>query len=290
MYEMMKNEKNVTKNTSDSKNLIYKILFIIFTLGAVVCIGLMIYGWWIEKQAQNQYDNLLSTETESQIPTETEEPDILDELGITVPEKNLNWKELKETNEHIYAWIYIPGTRVDYPVLQHSEDDSYYLDYNLDGSKGYPGCIYSQHRYNTTDFTDFNTVLYGHDMKNGTMFATLHDFEDKTFFEEHRYIYIYTPEHTYVYDIFGAYTFSDVHILNHYKCDTVSRCKVYLKDVFAIRDMSAHFREGVEVTEADHILTLSTCISGRPNNRYLVQGVLVNPPETSVTEKEEAAE
>ena len=58
----------------------------------------------------------------------------------------------------MYAWIYVPGTNVDYPVLQHPTDDAYYLEHNMDGSKGLPGCIYTE-SVNTKDFTD-RTLFY----------------------------------------------------------------------------------------------------------------------------------
>lgn len=282
---MTENKQNKSENKG-SKNLIYKIVLVVCIIGLVVSLGMMGYNAWQERKAQQNFDNLLPTESESEtlLETETEmtetetEIDILAELGITVPEKNLNWDDLNNTNEHIYAWIYIPNTNIDYPVLQHPEDDSFYLERNLDGSWGYPGCIYSEHRYNSKDWTDFNTLLYGHNMKNGTMFKTLHNFADGSFFEENRYAYIYTPEHVYVYDIFAAYVYGDTHILAEYNSEYETRRQDYIDSVFGIRDMSAHFREGVEITTESNLLTLVTCIGGRPNNRYLVQGVLVNPP------------
>lgn len=266
---------NSNKKSNNNKN-IYKILSVIFIIAFLIILGLMIRNWWTEKEAQKQFESL-SNQTEVTEQEETDRPSILDELGISVPEKHLDWDELKDTNEHIYAWIYIPNTNVDYPILQHPTDDSYYLDYNLDGTKGYPGCIYSEHRYNSTDFTDFNTLLYGHNMKNGTMFRTLHNFEDSEFFEENRYIYIYTPEQVYVYDIFAAYANEATHIFVVYDNETEYGRQEYLDDLFGIRNMSAHFREDVEVTTDSNILTLVTCISGRDHERYFVQGVLVNP-------------
>lgn len=273
------------KENNGGKNHIYIVLLVVFMIGLVVCLGMMGYNAWMEKKAQENFENLLPTESESEIMTEIEteeetetEIDILEQLGITIPEKNLNWDELYKTNEHIYAWIYIPNTNVDYPILQHPTDDTFYLNRNLDGSWGYPGCIYSEHRYNTKTWTDFNTLLYGHNMKNGTMFRTLHNFADKDFFEANRYIYIYTPEYVYVYDIFGAYVYGDSHILVEYDSNYQLRRQEYLEMVVGIRDMSANFRDDVELSTESNLLTLVTCIGGRPNNRYLVQGVLVNPP------------
>lgn len=71
-------------------------------------------------------------------------------------------------NPDVYAWITVPGTEIEYPILQHPSDNSYYFMHNIDGSYGYPGCIYTEN-LNSKDFADNNTVIYGHDMKNDSM-------------------------------------------------------------------------------------------------------------------------
>ena len=116
----------------------------------------------------------------------------------------IDFEYLKTLNEDIYAWITVPGTIIDYPILQHPTDDSYYLHHNLDGSYGYPGCIYTE-SLNTKDFEDPNTVIYGHNMKAGTMFAELHKFEDGEFFSANDEVVIYLPEKALHYQIFAAY-------------------------------------------------------------------------------------
>lgn len=195
--------------------------------------------------------------------------------GVPIPEKEVDFAELQENvNEDIYAWIYIPDTKIDYPVLQHPTDNYYYLNYNLDGSKGYPGCIYTED-YNTKDFTDPNTVIYGHNMKNGTMFAGLHRFEDSKFFEEHPYVYIYTQEGLLVYEIFAAYESGNEHIL--YNNDFTDRDVFlkYLAKIFTDRTMNGNIDGEVEVTAGNRIITLSTCVANKSDRRYLVQGVLL---------------
>ena len=269
----MKEKKEVKK--VNKKN-IYKVLFIVFLIGLGIALGVMAHEAYMRWLAQEKMESLAGNDTETEFVEETEtEVDLYTRLGITIPEKNLDWTILKETNSDIYAWIYIPNTNVDYPILQHENDDAFYLTHDIDGNKNKDGSIYSEKAYNTTDFTDFNTVLYGHNMRAKTMFATLHSFEDATFFEENRYVYIYMPDSVLVYEIFGAYKFSDKHLLANYSTISDAGKQMYLDEVFGIRDMSAHFREGVEVTVDNHILTLSTCIGGQPNNRYLVQGVLI---------------
>jgi sortase, SrtB family len=200
----------------------------------------------------------------------------LENMGIPIPEKEIDFAELQTAvNPDIYAWIYIPDTLIDYPVLQHPTDNLYYLNYNLDGSRGYPGCIYTED-YNAKDFSDPNTVIYGHNMKNGTMFAGLHKFEDSAYFEEHPYVYIYTEEKLYVYEIFAAYESGNEHILYNNDFANEYVYSNYLEDIFAIRAMNSNIKEGAEVTAEDRIVTLSTCVANKSDRRYLVQGVLLN--------------
>ncbi len=196
--------------------------------------------------------------------------------GIEIPRKNLDFTELRENvNEHIYAWIHIPETVIDYPIVQHPEDDSYYLNRNLDGSSGYPGCIYSE-SINKKDFSDAHTVLYGHNMKNGTMFGSLHQYEDSLFFEKQPFFYIYTEDDIFVYQIFRAYRYTDEHLLLNYSTQIPEGFQVYLDRMreykTLISNADERLTEGLDST--DKICTLSTCIKNQEQYRYLVQGVL----------------
>uniref|UniRef100_UPI004056B23A class B sortase n=1 Tax=Agathobacter sp. TaxID=2021311 RepID=UPI004056B23A len=275
-----------------SNPIIYKILFIVFLVIFIVASSTLIKDWYKEKKAQDKFEELSSlvtekeTETETEIETESEtEIDELAERGITVPEKNLNWNALYEENEHIVAWIYIPGTKVDYPILQHPEVDDYYLNRNLDGSSGYPGCIYIE-TVNNKNFTDYNTLVYGHNMKNDTMFGSLHDYENAVFFDKYRYVYVYTPETTLVYDIFASYMHTNDHIYYSYDFGVAEGYQDYIDFIFSIRDMSANIREDAEVTSDTPMLTMSTCMGGgKENNRYVVNAVLVNKSALKVYEE-----
>ncbi len=193
-----------------------------------------------------------------------------------VPDKKIDFAALQsEQNKDIYAWVTVPGTSVDYPVLQHPEDSDYYLEHNLDGTKGRPGCIYTQ-LMNSKDFTDRHTVLYGHNMSNGTMFNTLHYYEDPMFFAEHPYVYVYTPEAVLVYQVFAAYEFTSVHLLVGFDLSTDENYESYLHNVFTMSGMNNNFNTELdgELTAEDRILTLSTCVSGKPDKRWLVTAVL----------------
>ena len=273
------------KMQTNEKKKIYLVLMVLFLIGFAISGVILMRNAIVEHNAKKQYEtlleNVLATEesekmTEVIMESETEEIklDLIAEKNISIPELKLDWEELAETNEDVYAWIYIPETKVNYPILQHPTDDNYYLDRNLDHSKGLPGCIYTQ-SFNTKEFTDGNTVLYGHNMKNGTMFKTLHYYEDGEFFDANRYIYVYTPEMVLVYEIYAACEFSDAHLLYSYDFTNEEGITGFLTDLENARGMNNHVVEEIAVPEEERLITLSTCISNKPNNRWLVVGVLL---------------
>lgn len=204
------------------------------------------------------------------------------DLTANCENHDLNWNKIKEDNPDIYSWIYIPGTKVDYRVLQASskkgENDSLYLNHNYKKQYEFAGSIYSEMQ-NARDYSDPVTVLYGHNMLNDTMFATLHHFEDKKFFKEHKYIYIYMPNHRLTYKIYAAYVYDDRHILNSFDFSDKKVLKEYLKYTLAPESINKNTRK-VDLSANSKILTLSTCTNGAQNTRYLVQGVLIKDERT----------
>ena len=187
----------------------------------------------------------------------------------------IDFDELKVQNSDIYAWITVPGTEIDYPVLQKSDAkdpyDNYYLNHQEDLSEGFPGVIYSQ-PVNRRDFMDSVTVLYGHNMKNGEMFSGLHFFADKDFFDKNSQVIIYTPEKTFTYEIFAAIDFSDALLPYEYDFTKSAEVQRHLADV---RKCEGNFREETKLSEGVRILVLSTCYSDREERRLLVEAVLM---------------
>lgn len=243
----------------------------ILLLGSLCYIGVYFYHTGSADQA---YESLRE---ESQPEKEEATAESLEEIQEE-PEKEpveilIDFASLQESNRDIYAWIRIPGTKVDYPILQHPEDDTYYLNHTVDGVEGLPGSIYTESIHNQ-EFTESNTIIYGHNMKNDTMFGSLHDYEKADFFREYREIYIYTPEHILTYEIFAAVTYSDVYIPFAYDFTTDEGYQAFLDSIYESKNMTNQFAEDVTVTTEDPIITLSTCIGGKPNNRYLVLAVL----------------
>lgn len=270
---------------------IYKILCIILLIILIVVLVMWGHSALVEKSAAKTYEKLQEsvnsdasdTKTQTSV-TAQQSTQVSENVGDTemdshkeqydIPQKNLDWEELEAVNPDIYAWIYIPNTNIDYPVLQRSGDNDYYLEHNLDGSRGKPGCIYTED-LNSKEFTDYNTVIYGHNMKSGAMFRTLHDFEDKSFFDNNQYVYIYTKDRTLVYKIFAAYTNDAKHILNSNDFTSEQGLSDYLEKVFKKAQAEGYLRDDVAVTGENAILTLSTCTTSS-DKRYIVQAVLVN--------------
>lgn len=202
-------------------------------------------------------------------------------VAISAENHNLNWDKMKKDNDDIYAWIYIPNTKVDYAVVQPSgkEGDSFYLNRNLKKQYEFAGSIYSEMQ-TAKDFSDPVTLLYGHNMLNGSMFATLHKFEDPKFFKKNKYMYIYTPNRKLTYKIYAAYVYDDRHILNSFDFSDETILTDYLKYTLNPESINKNTRK-VKLDKNSKILTLSTCTNGAEDTRYLVQGVLTKDEQTN---------
>lgn len=198
----------------------------------------------------------------------------------TVPDKKsgkkekimnpIDWGKLLKTNADVYAWIRVPGTNIDYPILQAStgKDDDFYLHHDIKKKYSFAGCIYTR-RANSKDLSDRLTVLYGHNMINGSMFGTLRRFEDEDFFKTHKELYIYMPQKILKYRIVAYMIADDTDILERYQANNELGFEAYVKVLKKARNI----RKKEKIKPDDSIVTLSTCDSNS-GNRRLLQGVL----------------
>lgn len=216
----------------------------------------------------------------------TPEPATPEQVQPAQPEDSrvqnpINFAELKEQNPEVYAWIYVPGTDVNLPVVQSTTDDNFYLNHNIDGDYAVEGAIYSQ-SMNAADFSDPVTVLYGHNLVNGSMFSTLHYFENEDFFAQHDTMYIYSIGHILTYKVVSAYQYDDRHILNSFDFSDPSVVRTYFDYVMAPNSLVENVRQGVTLQTTDKIVQLSTCTDtvNHTDTRYLVTGVLTDDQPT----------
>lgn len=189
----------------------------------------------------------------------------------------VDFDELHRANKDIYAWINIPDTVIDYPILRKNDDDSYYLTHTVNGKKSKYGSIYTE-SYNSMTFGDFNTLIYGHNMRDGTMFGSLKKYKDQNYLKAHKFINIYMPGRVLKYEIFAAYVWNDRHILFSYDFNDDTVRKDYLNTISSLKGVGVFVDGNISVDENDKIITLSTCTS-KDNERFLVQGVLIDDSE-----------
>lgn len=195
----------------------------------------------------------------------------------------IDFAKLMGQNNDLYAWLYVPGTNVNEPVMQSTIADNYYLYRNALGEDDIAGTPYTQ-TVNSKEFTDSVTVVYGHTFPEGDAnaddaFGTLHRFEEPSFLASHPVFYIYTPQAMYIYKVVSAYTGDNSHILNSHDFSDLDVVQDYLDMVIDPEQSDAVVAEGAERMDAQRarIVQLSTCT--RPaddNRRFIVTGLLTD--------------
>lgn len=252
--------------------LIISIVSFLIVLIALLAIGVLLFSY---KQSSDDYAQLAQEARAGAPAVPTVIPESPEETMPTVPlaEIPINFDSLKEQNADIIGWIMVDGTIIDYPILYDSSNMLYYLKHNYVRTATDYGSIFVLSE-NADDFTDFNTLVYGHNMLDGQMFAQLHKFRNSSFFDQHGQIIIYTPDRKLTYQVFAAYRTDNLNIIVNNDFSTEELREAYIKHIYTHTDL-ALFKPEYLVSASDRIITLSTCI-GNPDYRYVVQGVLVS--------------
>ncbi len=248
----------------DKKSNIRIILLIIFAVLFLVSATMLIVKLIPKK---NEYKEKYKKETSS----------VASEV---LPDNPIDFAALQVDNADVIGWIKVDGTVVDYPILMSGIDkqEDYYIDHDINLSSKKAGSIYVQ-RLNSNDFSDFNTVIYGHNMANGSMFGTLKKFRNKNFFNENRYVYIYTPGHILKYEIVSAFVHDDRHLLNSYSFFSKEGRQKFIDICEKPNTLVKNVVDNFSVKDDDRLITLSTCTSA-DNERYLVVAKLIEDTKT----------
>ena len=245
------------------KEKIRKLFFVLSLLLIIAGAAYLVFYFVQKEMNKNIYDKVQKYRMEEKTVQKDDEEE---EEEIVIP---IDFPALKAINSDIYAWIDIEDTNIHYPIVQSSIDDSYYLKRTIDGKRGYPGSIYTQ-MGNQKDFSDFNTVIYGHDMKDGTMFKHLHRFADAEFFRTHETIMIYTETEIKEYRVYAAVMYDKRHILDSFEQSDMEARKAFIQTIVDSKNFRNQFREGMTIDENSKLITLSTCITGYPSRRFIV--------------------
>lgn len=210
-------------------------------------------------------------ETRAKESSRAEEEESTEETEEALPlieyteEIEVDYDKLAAENADYKCWLNIPDTDVSYPVVMYTDND-YYLHRNFDGEYAYAGTLFID-SFSEKGVDQDNLIIYGHNMKNGTMFGSLKNFEDKDYFDSHRYIELHMKDETRVYEIFSVRDVSsDIDSLN------------FALDGFEFDEYVENaVKESLqkrEVSGEGQILTLSTCV-GDYTRRLLISGVRV---------------
>lgn len=180
---------------------------------------------------------------------------------------------LREVNPDVVGWILIPDTAINYPLMQGTDND-YYLKHTWDGKRYAVGSIFLE-QLCSPDLTDFNTIIYGHNMNNGSMFASLRSYRNQEYWQAHPYVYIRTDQGVFRYDVFSSYL-AKVDSNTYGISFSNENAKVsFLNQILADSVIDADLKP----EPTDRILTLSTCSGRGYTTRWVVHARLKMIPE-----------
>jgi len=182
--------------------------------------------------------------------------------------RNMDFSALQKVNDDVKGWILIPDSKISYPILQ-GEDNDYYLKHNWKKRRNSSGSIYIEHRC-SGDFSDFNTILYGHRMNNKSMFGLLWNYEKQSYYEKHPYVYISDESGSHKYEIFAAYEVPVTKRTYQIAFEDDNQKQLFL-DFCTSQSV---IETGIVPTIHDKVITMSTCTGDGHETRWVVQAVL----------------
>ena len=253
------------KNNNKKVSVLDVIRKIIFLIALIVFIfsGYKLFVIW-----KGYHDNKKAYDKVEQYAPEKVKSEDGEDLYKFTPE---DFSKLYAVNNDLKGWIYVPKTEVNYPIVQ-TKDNDYYLHHNFYKEANSGGCIFIASEYKNP-FNEQNTTIHGHHMKDGSMFASLKNFEEEEFFKKNKIVYITTKTEVLKYEVFSVY----VQEANNdpYLTDFTDD-NDYIKYLNGLKEKSMYQREGMtDFTANDRIITLSTCNYEVNNGRLLVHARLV---------------
>lgn len=270
------------------KKLVY-ILTIILLLLVFGISAFFVGSYIIESREQAQKQEAaaaLRDSLKATVPTSAEKPDetspvptfgaveVRDENGMLIEYATLK----REHYPDLAGWIRIDGTVIDYPVMQTPDNPNYYLKRDADGNPSDWGAIYAREECDLNEPSD-NITIYGHTMKDGKMFAVLHDYLDKQVWENNPLIFFDTLYEYHVYKIFAVFDTSanlGEGFSYHNMIEAESK-EDFDKFIATCKELSAeHYDTGITPQYGDKIICLSTCEYTNDNGRLVVAAVRIS--------------
>ena len=233
---------------------------------AAVCLAIFLFSgaqlyqyWQGSRQSKDVYARLSEA-------VRCPETDASEEEAIPWPE--VDFQALREINSHVVGWITCQGTNIHYPVVQ-GENNDYYLTRLFDGSYNPSGSLFLDCR-GAADFSDAHSIIYGHYMKNGTMFAALTGYKEQDFYQQHPQMLLITPEGRFVVELFSGYVASVEDSAWNISFKTEEEFAEWLEEITE----RSTFQSDILPSVQNQILTCSTCSYDFDNARFVVHGIL----------------
>lgn len=257
------------------RRLVAGILVLVLLLSAVQA------GWKLYEDAVRAREYEDAARTAGIRPEQKEAPpsDAQPEVDAPpVPEEvralaSIDLEALREVNPDVAGWIEIPGTDLSYPVLSGA-DNQYYLSRTWTGEANSGGAIFLEST-SRRDLSDFHTIIYGHRMRDGSMFGSLRNYRDGAYWQEHPAVYVAIDSGVYRYDIFSAQEVSVTGLVYRLDLETSGLEEEFIETCFEGSSLDTGIAPSVE----DRILTLSTCTGRGYATRWVVHGVLTGRTE-----------
>lgn len=204
--------------------------------------------------------------------------------GQTATRGYINFDVLVETNPEVFAWVYVPGADVDFPVLQSAESDTYYENHDWQKNESESGSLYTE-MANLMNMCDFNTFIHGKSTGEEAMLSGLHRFQEEEFFNKNGQVYLYLPGNVLTYEIISCYTEDRHSILRDYDLVDFRGCEQYIHDMQYLAQENGRYREGWEEITPYHFLLSFITDCPDADQQYVVTAVLVKDTAGQIQRK-----
>lgn len=247
-----------------------KKIFTIIIDTILLCVAIFcIFNVYNKVVEYKKADNVYETISES-VNDNTNKTDTTNKVEDNKPNSVLSkYNKLIADNEDYRCWLKMDNTKIDYPVVQ-SNDNSYYLDRDFNKNHLAAGSIFMDFRNNFD--SDKSVVIYGHNMRNGTMFGELDNFKKESFFNENNKFKIEYKDKTYTYEVFSVYIGDASENFVEVEFDSDEDYIDYLNRIKS----KSLFKSDIEVSNNDKIVTLYTCSYEFDGARTVVNGKLIS--------------
>lgn len=265
-------KRNMERQRKRQIHLLFQGIFLGLCI-CLLCFSLYKLGsiFFEYQSGEKEYDELrqyllaepISPEDPALTDTSAGEEDSEEENPTAVPMTRIDLTSLQEINPEAVGWIEIAGTSISYPMV-HTTDNTYYLTHTFRKEQNKSGSVFVESS-NAADFTDLHTIVYGHNMKDGSMFAGLKNYSKQSYWEAHPYIYLDIADASHCYQIFSCHeaNLDDITYTIGFEADDT-----YQNFLDSLKGASK-YDTGIEVTKDDPIITLSTCTQ-RGTKRFVV--------------------